>query len=302
MYFTHSDNGSTNEDDQVITFGLQTTGTAMVTYTTTVGNNQMQIYYGTTNVAAGTGVLLYDSGMVTFTTPTNFSLPFGPTNGLTTNILTIVMNIGGATTYNPWSYTISKPGQTQNLMIGGSFSVAGQTYGNLARLNTDGSLDTTFNPSTGPDNSVLALGWQADNRIVVGGTFKNVNGLAYNKLARMNYNGTVDSSFFVGTGPDNQVNSITLQPVPADIYVGGPFTTMNGTHRLGFARLNPDGTVDTSFLDTAYNQLAGLPRQRFIDAHGSVNGSGLQSDGNVIVVGSFSQVGGGQFDPLVRFH
>ena len=41
------------------------------------------------------------------------------------------------------------------------------------------------------------------------------------------------------------------------IYVGGQFDSINGTRRVGFARLNTDGTVDTSFLDTAYNQFAG---------------------------------------------
>ena len=44
------------------------------------------------------------------------------------------------------------------------------------------------------------------------------------------------------------------------MYVGGAFSSFNGTHRLGFTRLYPNGTVDTTFMDTAYNQFAGLKR------------------------------------------
>ena len=61
-------------------------------------------------------------------------------------------------------------------------------------------------------------------------------------------------------GADDTVWNITLQPLDGTIYVGGQFSSFNGTHRLGFTRLYPNGTVDTTFLDTAYNQFAGLKR------------------------------------------
>src|ERR1019366_6005199 len=181
------------------------------------------------------------------------------------------------------------------------FNVAGQSYANIARLNLDGSLNTAFRPGTGPDNSVLSLAWQLDNKIIAGGAFQNVSGVPLNHLARFNADGSIDSGFFNGTGADNLVNSITLEPLSGLIYVGGPFASMNGTHRLGFARLYPDGTVDTTFLDTAYNQYAGLPRIFFVDAPGTVYSSGLQSDGNVMIAGSFQEVGGGQADYFVRY-
>ena len=109
-----------------------------------------------------------------------------------------------------------------------------------------------------------------------------------------------------GVYPDGANQSdLSRQPIPArsvqtnfTIYAGGAFTAFNGTHRLGFARLNSDGTVDTTFLDTAYNQFAGLPRERYGDPLGTVLASGLQSDGNVMIGGSFERVGGGQSDDL----
>ena len=298
LSFNRVSNGSTNEDDAVFNLGLRTSGTLNINFNMVSGPDQIQVYYGDTNVTAGTGVLLFDSGSVIGIG--NASVPFGPINGLSTNIITVVMNPGGATIANPsWTYNLSIAGQT-GLMIGGRFNVTGQSYANLARLNTDGSLDTSFSPSTGPDDAVMSLAWQPDGRILTGGAFKSVSGVTFHNLARLNSDGSIDSGFYNGTGADNTVNSITLQPVSGLIYVGGPFTSMNGTHRLGFARLNADGTVDTSFLDTAYNQLAGLPRMRFIDPPGTVYSSALQSDGNVMIGGSFSQVGGGQFDERVR--
>ncbi len=300
--FNHASNGSTNEDDQVLKLGLRTSGNLIVNYNMTSLPERMLVYYGNTNVAAGTGVLLFDTGSITNPPGVGgFTVAFGPTAGFTTNIITIVMNPGGSINPTPvvWSYNASIPGQT-GLLIGGHFNVAGQTYANVARLNVDGSLDTTFSPSTGPDGSVLSVDWQPDNKIIAGGSFKHVSGVPFNNLARLNVDGSIDANFFIGTGADNTVNSITLQPVTGSIYVGGPFTSMNGTHRLGFARLNADGTLDTTFLDTAYNQLAGLPRLRYVDPPGTVYSSGIQSDGRVMIGGSFSQVGGGQFDELVR--
>ena len=48
-----------------------------------------------------------------------------------------------------------------------------------------------------------------------------------------------------------------LQP-DGKILIGGDFTTYNQTRRVGVARLYADGSLDTSFMDTAYNQFAGL--------------------------------------------
>jgi len=194
-------------------------------------------------------------------------------------------------------YALAENGSV--IVVGGKFNVTGQRYANLARLNLDGSLDTTFNPGSGTDASVMSLGWQANGQIVVGGTFQTINGNTCGHLTRLNYDGSLDTGFFAGTGADGTVYSITL-PADGTIYIGGNFTTYNGTHRLGLARLYADGTLDTSFLDTAYNQFAGLSRLMFGDAPGTVYASALQADGNVMIGGSFQQVGGGQADMLVR--
>jgi uncharacterized delta-60 repeat protein len=199
------------------------------------------------------------------------------------------------------------------VIIGGDFTQAGGVPGQnyVARLNVDGSFDATFNPGSGGNAPVLSLGIQPDDRILVGGSFTQMNGRNQNHIARLTANGFIDSQFFAGTGLDGPVYNILVNtnaifstgpnnnaPVQSGItiYIGGAFTAYNDTHRLGFARLNSDGTLDTTFLDTAYNEFAGLPREHFGDPLGTVLTSGLQTDGNVMIGGSFQRVGGGQAD------
>lgn len=203
------------------------------------------------------------------------------------------------------------------VIVGGNFTsvagVSGQNY--LARFNPDGSFDPSFDPGSGANAAVFALGLQPDGNLIVGGEFTQMNGRSANYIARVDGNGFTDPNFYSGTGLDGPVYNITVNTntifsttnsaavvqTNFTVYVGGAFTEYNNTHRLGFARLNADGTLDTTFLDTAYNEFAGLPRERYNDPLGTVLASGIQSDGNVMIGGSFERVGGGQSDdPDVR--
>ncbi len=63
------------------------------------------------------------------------------------------------------------------ILIGGFFStVLGVTRNNIARLNTDGTLDTDFNPNA--NGYVLAIAVQADGKILVGGSFSGPNSIS----------------------------------------------------------------------------------------------------------------------------
>lgn len=186
------------------------------------------------------------------------------------------------------------------VIIGGEFqTIAGQAVGGIARLNADGSLDTSFFPGAGTDGIVYALALQSDGKVVVGGEFSLFDFNPRKNLVRLNADGSLDDTFDPGSsGADGTVYSIT---VAGDrLYVGGSFLKFNGTHRRGFTRLYADGTVDTGFLDPAYNQFAGLHRARFSDPPGIVFAAGVQSDGNVMIAGLFEQVGGGQADIITR--
>jgi hypothetical protein len=58
------------------------------------------------------------------------------------------------------------------IIVGGQFSQIDLTQlFNLARLNTNGSVDLSFDPGNGPNGDVNAIVIQPDGRIIIGGTF-----------------------------------------------------------------------------------------------------------------------------------
>ncbi len=143
------------------------------------------------------------------------------------------------------------------LLIGGSFTqYDGTDVRRLARLNADGSLDTSFNLNAGVDglltsgNSVYAIAFQSDGKILIGGVFNSVNSARSPNFARLNADASVDNTFFVGDGPNGQttnlVASIAIQN-DGKIVIGGLFLNYDTTKRNGFARVNADGSLDTAF-------------------------------------------------------
>ncbi len=242
--------------------------------------------------------------------------------------------VGGAFQPNPngaVNALLAQPdGRT---VVGGAFTnFAGATRNRLARLNADNTLDPAFNP--GANGPVNALALQSDGKIVVGGVFTTIGGQTRNTLARLNADGTVDASFtsapFFGvTGivvqPDGHllvagsgsgvptrllrlnadgsldasfnsavttsINSFALQ-ADGRIIVGGSFAFVTiaifpnpAAPPSYLARLNADGSFDTTFNP--------LP-------NGTVTALALQTDGRVLVAGSFSTIGGLQRGSLAR--
>ena len=114
-------------------------------------------------------------------------------------------------------------------------------------MNSDGSVDAGFNIGTGMNDWVYSIATATDNSgdIYVGGLFTTVNGSTYNRLVRMNSNGTVDNGFNIGTGMNSWVNSVALATDgSSDVYVGGGFTTVNTIVSNYLVGMNPDGTVE----------------------------------------------------------
>src|ERR1043165_253075 len=116
----------------------------------------------------------------------------------------------------------------------------------IVRLNDDGSVDRAFMAASGFDASVrwIAPAAPQSANVYVGGDFTTYNGVPKAHIVRLNGDGTVDQSFSIGTGFDNTVNVIA----PAGdgsgrVYVGGVFSTYNGTPANKLVRLNADGTV-----------------------------------------------------------
>jgi uncharacterized delta-60 repeat protein len=141
---------------------------------------------------------------------------------------------------------------TGKIVVGGYFGAYDSTNINgIARLNADGSLDTSFAPTgTGLNNGVKAVAIDTNGKILVGGGFTSYNGAPSNYIARLNSDGSLDTSFApTGTGLNNAVQAIAIES-SGKILVGGNFTSYNGTIRYYIARLNSDGSLDSSFAPT----------------------------------------------------
>ena len=160
-----------------------------------------------------------------------------------------------------------------------SFSnINGITRNGTARLNTDGSVDTSFDPGTGANNTIYKLAVQADSKVLVGGLFDSINGIP-RRIARLNTDGSVDTSF----DPERDGMAIALYAVQADgkVLVEGDFSNINGITRNGTARLNTDGSLDTSF-DSGSGT----------GPYSSIYTLTVQADGKVLVGGDFTRING----------
>ena len=166
------------------------------------------------------------------------------------------------------------------ILAGGAFTTlapnggAAVTRNRIARLETDGRLDQTLNPGvSGGSNFVFATAVQADGKILIGGSFSTVLGVARNNIARLNTDGTLDTTF--NPNADSDVYAIAVQ-ADGKILVGGFFSTIGGQPRSFIARLNPDGTADS------WNPIT----------NNEVNTIVVQADGKVLVGGNFTGIGG----------
>jgi uncharacterized delta-60 repeat protein len=176
------------------------------------------------------------------------------------------------------------------VIVGGAFkSVDGVAQTNLARLNDDGSIDTSFTPriGVGSVNGVYTMALQPDGKVIIGGYFNSVDGLPRKNLARLHPGGSVDTTFLNGmTGLSATPHAIVIQP-DGKILVGGWFESVNGVARYGFARLNSNGAVDTSFASIC-------------QSYSSIWAIAVQHDGKILV-GGYLTINGQRYY-LVRLH
>ncbi|WP_291147833.1 T9SS sorting signal type C domain-containing protein [Flavobacterium sp. UBA7680] len=145
----------------------------------------------------------------------------------------------------------------------------------IVRLFSDGSHDSTFNAGLGANDEIEDILIQPDGKILVGGRFIKFNDQPYQHLIRLNIDGSIDNSFNIGDGFDKNVYSIALQS-DGKIIVGGSFLTYNKSSQKRILRLNPNGSLDTSF-----NSGIGFNK-------GDVRAILVQRDDRLLVGGTFS--------------
>ncbi|MCS7337312.1 MAG: immunoglobulin domain-containing protein, partial [Verrucomicrobiae bacterium] len=177
------------------------------------------------------------------------------------------------------------------ILMGGYFEYyVGQLRRNIARLNSDGSLDIAFNPSA--NGPVRSIALQPDGKIVLGGEFTTLCGQNRLRLGRLNPDGTLDTGFAPeANGP---VYCVLVQP-DNKILVGGKFTTLCGYAQTNIGRLNPDGSFDVNYRPTAVYAYS-----RGND--GLVATIAMQVDGKVLIGGEFNTVNGLTRYGIARLH
>jgi uncharacterized delta-60 repeat protein len=119
-----------------------------------------------------------------------------------------------------------------------------------------------------------------DGKIVIGGTFTQINGVLRHSVARFNADAGLDLSFDPGVGPaypDYAVHALAVQP-DGKLLVAGDYGHWSGQLRYSLVRLNYDGSLDSTF----------TPPER----DGSIWEIVVQDDGKLLIAGDFAQVGG----------
>lgn len=182
------------------------------------------------------------------------------------------------------------------VLVGGDFtSFNGQTRSRIARLQSDGGVDASFNPGSGLSGGyVAAMALQPDGRLVVAGWFNSVNGIERRGVARLHADGGVDTGFNPGagatnaTGNDAPVKTVVLQ-ADGKLLLGGTFNFFNGMARERIVRLLADGSTDAGF-----NPGTG--------ANLWVLAIALQTDGKIVLGGDFSTFNGVARNRLARLN
>jgi uncharacterized delta-60 repeat protein len=165
------------------------------------------------------------------------------------------------------------------VLVGGIFALAnGNQKNDLVRYNPDGTLDTTFSAVLSSFGiGIRAIAFQADGKILVGGSLFNLNNSSTTGILRLFPNGSLDSSF-LGTASGTVYSIAVLSN--GDIVAGGSF----GTPGTRLVRFSQTGAV-----------IPGFPQ-----ANGTVRGIAIQPDGKLIVAGDFTTLNGSSAPRIAR--
>ncbi|HON08602.1 MAG TPA: delta-60 repeat domain-containing protein, partial [Verrucomicrobiota bacterium] len=185
------------------------------------------------------------------------------------------------TNLNAAVYSLS-PQLDGRLLIGGSFSLP---VSGIGRLRVNGSIDPSFDTGGGANGNVLAISSFTNGDVIIGGDFTVVGGVSKPRLAKLNSNGVIDWAF----NPIIEGGSVYATAIQQDgkIIVGGSFTNVNGVPCSYCARLNSDGSLDTGFAGNSAPD-------------GAVYSIAIQSNGKVLLGGSFTKIGSIQRNRIAR--
>lgn len=123
------------------------------------------------------------------------------------------------------------------LVFGHFDTVNGVARRNIAVLNSDGTLDTSFNPATTGAEYINDAVEQTNGKILIGGTLFALNSPLKGNLARLNADGTIDKTFNQGRGASGDINALKILS-PNSLLIGGSFLRYHIFPRGGLAKVS----------------------------------------------------------------
>ena len=262
-------------------------------YLTRVNSNGTQdtTFKGYTNSAVNTSATQSDGKIIIGGNFSILTYPAPQIAKLTTQgNLDYTFNPGVGT--NGSVYTLASQSDGKIIMGGAFTTYSGSSSNRLVRVNTDGTIDTSFNVGVGFNGDVFVTRVQPDNKILIGGTFTSYSGsAAQNRIIRLNSNGTIDSTFIKGTGFNTgTVYDLQLQSDSKIIAVGSWTLTYSGSSAIRIARINTSGSLDTTF----NSGTTGFSANQY--------STQIQNDGKIIVVGTNATYSGSAAQRIRRIN
>lgn len=169
----------------------------------------------------------------------------------------------------------------ENMYTGGGFQFLGiydgftPIYSTIVKVDQLGNYNENFQTQTPQWASIWRAEIQADGKLLVASV------ILPEKISRLNPDGSIDNSFFVGSGPkfNGQNSSVSgIKYRGSTIYVSGQMDVFNGVNTSGIVALNLNGSVQKAFTS--------LPNDTYIEAFD------FQSNGKIIIAGNIPFPGG----------
>ncbi|MEZ4210189.1 MAG: hypothetical protein R3B38_00495 [Patescibacteria group bacterium] len=150
-----------------------------------------------------------------------------------------------ATTFNPnMSSTVERVMvNSSTIYIGGAFTTgSGVSRSKIMAVDANGD-ETSFAPET--DNTVYAIAANGTN-VFIGGTFLMTNAITRNRIAAIDLSTGEPTNFAPSGLTTGIVYSVALSSDDSTLYIGGSFSSVNGSSRGdGAALATSDGTLQS---------------------------------------------------------
>lgn len=187
---------------------------------------------------------------------------------------------------NSWVRSLRVQTNHQILVSGWFTSYNNQSFNRMVRLYPSGVADTNFNAYFGDQTAIYTTAPLEDGKMIVGGHTVNSNSVFQQEIVRLHPNGSYDTNFNNGgSGANDKVQSVALQS-DGKIVLGGYFRSYNGAGDQNIARLNFDGTLDSSFTASVNSWIWTVL---------------IQNDGRILICGGFNSVNGQSRNGIARF-